>query len=186
QPLSAPGRLPPVRPPSRFILTKYSSAGDARLYVWNETARVDQRTHERRELGGPVLRAFRDVADDAGRRLQLDLVAALDAVDGLLRFEDGQPDIQRVAIEDSGEALGDDRRRSRSLNRDRGNLAARTAAEVAIGYDDVAGAHAGRELRVEALQRVLSEFRRIDDVAVLSRDDNVRVDILAVFMRVAA
>ena len=46
--------------------------------------------------------------------------------------------------------------------------------------------HARRELGVETLERVFSQLDRVDDVAVLAGNDDVGVDVLAVFVRVSA
>ncbi len=43
-----------------------------------------------------------------------------------------------------------------------------------------------RVLGIESFERVLAELGLIDDVAVLSRNDHVGVDVLSVFVRVTA
>src|SRR5579862_4503631 len=113
-------------------------------------------------------------------------LAGFDAVYRFRRFEDRQPNIERVTIEDSREALGNHCRRARRLDCNRGYLAARAATEVRIGYDNVAGFHASNVFRIEPFQRVLAQLDLIDDVAVFARNNHVCVDVLAVFMRESA
>ena len=44
----------------------------------------------------------------AAVKVDLDLIASLDRITGLLTFEDRQTDVDRVAIEDTGKGFGDD------------------------------------------------------------------------------
>ena len=62
-------------------------------------------------------------------------------------------------------------------------LARRAAAEVLVGHDDVARLHAFDERRVEILQAVLRQLRRIGRGQVAGRDDDVGIDVAPVAVR---
>ena len=57
--------------------------------------------------------------DHAAVKVDLDLIASLDRITGLLTFEDRQTDVDRVAIEDTGKGFGDDAADAAFLDGDR-------------------------------------------------------------------
>ncbi len=58
------------------------------FYIRHQAAGVDQRAHERRKLGGAISLPFVMFRTSAAGRIDFDLVAALDTVNGFHRFED--------------------------------------------------------------------------------------------------
>jgi 3-isopropylmalate/(R)-2-methylmalate dehydratase small subunit len=112
-----------------------------------------------------------------------DRVACCDAIDGVRRLHDRQAGVDGVAVEDAREALRDHHRDARGLERDGRMLAARSAAEVLLGHQDVTRANALDEAGVEILQRVSGQLGGIGRVQVAGRDDDVGVDVAAVPVR---
>ena len=80
------------------------------------------------------------VGDDAGVEVHMDLVACGDGVGGFGALHDGQADVDAVAVEDAGKALGDDHRDAGGLDGQRGVLTGGAAAEVPAADHDVASA----------------------------------------------
>ena len=69
-----------------------------------------------------------------------------------------------------------------SLQAGRRLLPAGAAAPVAPGHDDVARLHRAGEGRVQVLQRVRGDLGRVaDGVGVFAGEDDVGVDVVAVF-----
>ena len=64
-------------------------------------------------------------------------------------------------------------------------LAARAAAEVLVGDEDVARLDLADEPGVEVLHAVLGELGRVARVEVARRDDDVGVDVSAVLVGVS-
>src|SRR5262249_10544905 len=90
----------------------------------------------------------------------------------------GQAEVERVAVEEAGERLGDQRRHAEVLERGGRLLARGAGAEGAAADHDVARLHAARGLGqhgLEAVHRDLvdSEFH------VAPRRDHVGVDVVA-------
>ncbi len=78
----------------------------------------------------------------------------MDGVHGLRALHDGQADVDAVAVEDAGKALGDDDGNTRRLDGQRGMLAGGAAAEVPAADHDVAVFHVVDELFVDVLHAV--------------------------------
>ena len=74
---------------------------------------------ERRERRRLIAFVPGEVMDHAAVKVDLDLIASLDRITGLLTFEDRQTDVDRVAIEDTGKGLGDDAADAAFLDGDR-------------------------------------------------------------------
>ena len=56
------------------------------------------------------------------------------------------------------------------------------AAEILVGYDDVALRHLSGKLRVDVLHAVLRQLLRIGGIEISGRDDDVRIDVVPVFI----
>ena len=88
-------------------------------------------------------------------------VAFLDAIDSLGTLDDGQSDVDGVAIEDAREALGDDTGDASRLNATRRVLSRRPAAKVLASHDDVTRLYPLRERRIEILHAMQCELVHI-------------------------
>ena len=120
------------------------------------------------------------VGDGAGVGVNAHHVAVGDRVRGLGALQDGESHVDRVAVEDAREALGNDARDARGLDGHRRVLARRTAAKVLVGHDDVARLHARDEGLVEVLEAVLGKLGGVRRVEVTSRNNDVGVYVSAV------
>src|SRR5699024_1773114 len=96
----------------------------------HQAAGRDDLLDEGREGLGLEGRAGGLVGDEAGIEVDADQVAGRDGVGGRLALEDGQADVDAVAVEDAGKALGDDHRDAAGLDAQRRVLPAGAAAEV--------------------------------------------------------
>ena len=75
--------------------------------------------------------------DHSGIEIYLDFIAVLNLPGCLGTLNDGQSDVNGIAVEDSGEGLCDDTADTCSLDGDGGMLSGGAAAEVFLRYDDV-------------------------------------------------
>lgn len=78
-----------------------------------------------------------EIFDHAGIEVYLDFIAIVDLAGCLWTLNDGQPDIDGIAVEDSGKGLGDDAADACRLDGDGGMLSGGAAAEVFLRYDNV-------------------------------------------------
>src|SRR5207244_9665897 len=83
--------------------------------------------------------------DAAGTDIDRDRVAVAHGIVDRVALNDRKPDIDRIPVEDPGEAAGYHRLDPGRLDRHRGVLARAAAAEVAATHDDVAGLDASGE-----------------------------------------
>ena len=105
----------------------------------------------------------------------------MDGIHGLRALHDGQADVDAVAVENAGKALGDDHRDACRLDGQRGVLAGGAAAEVPAADHDVAVFHVVDELFVDVLHAVGGQLLGIGGVQVAGWDDDVRIDVIGVF-----
>ena len=124
--------------------------------------------------------ARRQVLDRAGRRVDAQLIAGLDLLDVLADLQERQADVDAIAVKDAREARGDDDRDARCLDGNRRMLARGAAAEVAAADHDVAFLDIRCEALVDVDHAVLGELFRVKRVEVTGRDDDIRIDIVAV------
>ena len=177
-----------TRPPSLMISWMNGGNGCAwtallchdALGARDEAAVVDDLLDERRERLRLEDGARGLVGDGAGIGVHGDDVAVGDGLGGLGALEDGQAHVDRVAVEDAREALGDHAGDAGGLDGHGGVLAAGAAAEVLVGDHDVAGLHAAHERGVKILEAVLGELGRVRRVEVARRNDHVGVDVAPV------
>ena len=148
----------------------------------DEPARVDDALDEGREGLRLKFLARRLVADDAEGKIAGDRVAFLDRFDGFGAFEDREPDVDGIAVEDAREGVGDDEGDAARLDGDGRVLARRAAAEVVFGDDDVALLHLVHEVLVDVLHAVEGELFGGRGVEIARGDDDVGIDVAAEFM----
>lgn len=114
------------------------------------------------------------------RKIHRNHIAGLDGVARFGTLQDGKTDVDRVAVENSGEGAGDDAADAALLDGDRGVLAAGAAPEVPVGHHDVALLHLLDEVLVEILHAVLGKFLVIRSIEISGGDDDIGVDIVPV------
>src|SRR6266508_1730696 len=148
----------------------------------HQAAHPKKVVHELRKWLGPVLVAFREVADDAFLEVDLELVTLFHRLGRLRRLQDRVAHVDGVAEEDPRERVGDHQRDAGAPDRHRRDLPRRATSEIRAPDQDVSGRDAGRP-RVAtryALHRVLAELLLVQGVdRVLGRDDLVGVDVVA-------
>jgi hypothetical protein len=96
-----------------------------------------------------------------------------------LAFNGREAQVDGISEENAGERIREDRRDTEGLEGERRLLAARTAAEVRAGDDQVTGLDFFGPRRIDGLERVLGEDLRVRGPEVLARDDVVRGDVVA-------
>src|SRR6266508_4610855 len=155
----------------------------------HQAAHPKKVVHELRKWLGPVLVAFREVADDAFLEVDLELVTLFHRLGRLRRLQDRVAHVDGVAEEDPRERVGDHQRDAGAPDRHRRDLPRRATSEIRAPDPDVSGRDAGRP-RVAtryALHRVLAELLLVQGVdRVLGRDDLVGVDVVAELPGLAA
>ena len=70
------------------------------------------------------------IGDEAGVEIHLDLVPGLNIPSGLVTFQDGQADVDGVAVKNPGKGGGDDAGNAAGLDGDGRMLAGGAAAEI--------------------------------------------------------
>ena len=98
----------------------------------------DDLLDERGERRGGEALAGGSILDHAGIQMDGHLVAVADGLGRRRTLDDRQADINRVAVEDAGEAVRDDELNTAGLDGDGRVLAGGAAAEVAPRDDDAA------------------------------------------------
>lgn len=93
--------------------------------------------HELGECLSLEVLAGGEIFDHAGIEVDLDFIAIVDLAGCLWTLNDGQPDIDGIAVEDSCESLSDDAADACRLDGDGGMLSGGAAAEVFLRYDNV-------------------------------------------------
>ena len=121
------------------------------------------------------------VGDEPGIEVYLYPVALGDGLGGLWCLDDREADIQRVPIEDTREAFGDDTANAAGLKYLRRVLTGGATAEVLASDHDVAGTKLLQEVLVDVLHRVGRQLLLILNREISCRDDDIRVDIVAIF-----
>ena len=111
------------------------------------------------------------------------LSPSFDLVHVVADFQQQQPHVEGVAVEDAGEAVRDDGLHARAEDGDGGVLAGRSATEVALGHEDVAHLHALDPAVLKAFHAVFAELLGIGRHKETGRDDGVGIDMFADFMR---
>src|SRR2546429_4528822 len=90
-----------------------------------------------------------------------------------------QADVDGIAVEDPGEAAGDDRLDSRGFDRHRGVLARAAATEITAADDHIARLHACGEVRPSLDKAGLAERYWIRRHVEPARDDGVGRDAVS-------
>ena len=93
-------------------------------------------------------------SNDAFLHIKVDLVACLYRVIETVADNGGKADIDGVSVEDTGEGRRQDGTDAQSLEDSRRLLAGRTAAEIAVRDDIIAGLYCRREIRVQRFECV--------------------------------
>ena len=88
-----------------------------------------------------------------------DHVARLDVRHRLGTFQNGQPDIDRIAVEDARERIGDDQRNAARFDGDGRVLARGAAAEIVFRHHNVALFYVFNEFFIDIFHAVRGEFR---------------------------
>ena len=122
------------------------------------------------------------VGDDAGVKVHAHQIPRLDGVGRGLALQDGQADVDAVAVENPGEALGDDHRDAAGLDAQGGVLTGGAAAEVP-GRPTITSP--GCTLRTKSLSMSSMQWEASSlaswGVQVPGRDDDVGVDVVGIF-----
>ena len=127
-----------------------------------------------------------DVSDLATGKLHLQDVPCFGLIGGLGALEEGEADVDRVAEEDAGEALGDDAGDARSLDGDGGMLPRRAAAKVGVGDDDVALFDLLGKFAIYPLHAVLCQLPGLGEGEIDAGDDDIGINVGAEFMDFAS
>src|SRR5699024_477711 len=100
-------------------------------------------------------------------------------------LQDGQADVDAVAVEDAGKALGDDHRDAAGLDAQGGVLPAGAAAKVPAAHHHVPGLHPCDKVLVDVLHAVGGQLFGVLGVQVAGGDDDVGIDVVRVFENVS-
>ena len=103
----------------------------------------------------------------------------INAVRRCLALEDGQTDVDGVAIEDTRERGRDNAGNAVLTENERCVLTGGAAAEVAGCDNDVARVHILHEIRVDVLHCVGGQLLWVCDIQITCGDDNVGIENLA-------
>lgn len=122
------------------------------------------------------------VGNDAGGEVHTQLIAGANLLHRFVTFQDGKADIDGVAVENAGEAGGDDTGNAGRLDGDGGVFPGGAAAEVLLGHNDVAGLHFGDKVFVDVLHAVGRQLFVGRGVEIPGGDNYVGIHIVAVFM----
>src|ERR1700730_14950384 len=117
--------------------------------------------------------------DAAGTDVDLDRVTVLDGVVDRIALDHRQADVDRVPVEDPGEAARDHRLDPGCLDRHRGVLARAAAAEVAATDDDIARLDAARKVGPSLDEAGLAQRNGVGGHVVTPRDDRIGRDPVA-------
>ncbi len=107
--------------------------------VIDQSACSDNLLHEGRKRLSFELPVLRLVSDDTGIEIDFDLITRLNCFCRLRAFDDRQSDIDRITVKNPGKGLGDNTADASRLDSNRRVLSGRTAAEVFIRNNDIAG-----------------------------------------------
>ena len=132
--------------------------------VIDQSACSDNLLHERRERRSLEGLAGGFISDHAGVKVDGNHIALVDGLAGGGAFQNGQADVDGVAVEDTGKALGNHAVNAGGLDGNGGMLAGRTAAEVFIRNNDIAGLYVFDEILVNILHAVLCKLCRIGGI----------------------
>ena len=121
------------------------------------------------------------IGNDTGVKVHAHGVARIDGIHGLRALHDGQTDVDAVAVEDAGKALGDHDRDAGGLDAQRCVLTGGAAAEVPAAHHDVAVLDVVDEVLVNVLHAVAGQLSGILRVQVAGRDDDVGIHVIRVF-----
>ena len=118
-----------------------------------------------------------EIFDHAGIEVYLDFIAIVDLAGCLWTLNDGQPDIDGIAVEDSGKGLGDDAADACRLDGDGGMLSGGAAAEVFLRYDNVTFFHIFDKVLVNILHAVSRQFCWVGRIQVSCGNDNICIHV---------
>ena len=124
--------------------------------------------------------ARRQILNRSRLRIDTQAITRTDLLHIVADLEKRQPDIDAVAVKDARKARRDHNGNARCRNRNRRVLTRGAAAEILSADHDIALLNTARERRVDVLHAVCCERLRLERVEIACRDDNVRVDVIAV------
>ena len=156
------------------------------LGVFDQAARFYQFEHEVRNWLCLECKAFGGVHDLTSRELDLKYISGIRLIDSLHTFQYGQANVQRVAVEDTGEASGDNATHTRCLDGKRCVFTGGATAEVGVSDYYIARLHPVDELTVDVLHAVTRQLIRVRHVEIARRDDDIGIDISAELVYLAS
>ena len=132
--------------------------------VIDQSACSDNLLHEGRKRLSFELPVLRLVGDDTGIEIDFDLITRLNCFCRLRAFDNRQSDIDRITVKNPGKGLCNNTADASRLDRNRRMLSGRTAAEVFIRNNDIAGLYVFDEILVNILHAVLCKLCRIGGI----------------------
>ena len=132
--------------------------------VIDQSACSDNLLHEGRKRLSFELPVLRLVGDDTGIEIDFDLITRLNCFCRLRAFDDRQSDIDRITVKNPGKGLCNNTADASRLDSNRRVLSGRTAAEVFIRNNDIAGLYVFDEILVNILHAVLCKLCRIGGI----------------------
>ena len=121
-----------------------------------------------------------EILDFARRHIHLQLVISVNLFHIITDFEQGQADINAIAIENPRKAGRNDHRNPRSLNGYRRMLTGGTAAKVAAAHHDIPFLHITRKTLINIHHAVAGQFLGVKSIQVSCGDNDVRINIIPI------
>ena len=122
-----------------------------------------------------------DIGNNAGIKINLDLVSCTDCIGSFFALHNRQADVDRRTIENTSERRCDDAGNAIVADNLRGMFTGRAAAKVLGCYHNVALLYVLYEFGINIFHAVGSQFYRICNVEIARRNDNVGIDVIAIF-----
>ena len=148
----------------------------------NQPALLDDILDKLRKRLGLIGFPCRLVGDNACVKIDVYGIPVLNFPRGLVAFEYRQADVDGVAVKNAGKGGSDNTGNTRRLDGNRRVLPGGTAAKILLGDHNVAGAYLIYKSLVNILHAVGSKLPVRGCIQVSRRDNNVRIDVIAVFM----
>jgi hypothetical protein len=117
------------------------------------------------------------VEDLSCRQIHLNQISVLYLLGRLEGFEEGEPLVESIPVEDAGEALCDDARDPGCLQSQGSMFPGGTAAEILQGHENVSFFDFPDKFRSLILHRMFGQFSRIRLIEITGRDDRIGVNI---------
>jgi hypothetical protein len=119
------------------------------------------------------------VSDQARFVVDLDLVAVANLLKNVGKLDYVKAAVDRIAVENTGKRLRDDTADLCAADRPDGVLAARTAAKIVTGNDDIAGLYFLDKIRVEVFHAVRRKLGLVIGIQIPRRNDLVRIYMIS-------